>query len=70
MAKKKAGKPKMPSTTTPAETEMRHIQIQLPDDAYQRGKQLAKENGLSLAAYVRQAVLQRIRDDAGKRTGA
>jgi hypothetical protein len=67
MAKKKTGKPQMPASAPP-ETEMRHIQIQLPADPYDRGKEIARDNGLSMAAYVRQAVLQRIREDSAKKT--
>jgi len=47
-----------------AESEMRHIQVQLPADAYDHGKVIARANGLSMAAYVRQAILQRIRHDS------
>jgi hypothetical protein len=61
---KKTEKPKMPAPA--AAPKMRHIQIQIPDDAYQRGKKVARENGLSLTAYTRQALLQRIRADAGE----
>ena len=63
MAKKKTEKP---NTSTATETEIRHIQLQLPADAYDRGKEIAKANGLSMAAYVRQAILQRIRADSGE----
>ena len=46
------------------DSDMRHIQIQLPATAYDQGKGLAHGNGLSMAAYVRQAILERIRHDA------
>jgi hypothetical protein len=62
MAKKKTiGASKMPVA---AEPELRHIQVQLPAEPYELGKVIARNNGLSMAAYVRQAILQRIRDDA------
>jgi hypothetical protein len=67
MAKKKTARRKMPVAAA-VESEIRHIQIQLPADAYERGKQVARSNGLSMAAYVRQAILQRIREDL-ERTG-
>jgi hypothetical protein len=51
----------MPTPAT--DSEVRHIQIQLPAVSYERGKAVARENGLSMAAYVRQAILQRIRAD-------
>jgi hypothetical protein len=65
MTRKKAGKPKMPVGIATS-SEIRNIQIQLPADPYERGKEIAKANGLSMAAYVRQAILQRIREDAGE----
>jgi len=69
MAKKKAARPKMPSVlSTPKAPvrlgEVRHIQIQIPVGPYERGKELAAANGLSMNAYVRQAILQRIRQDS------
>ena len=66
MAKKKIARPTVQAAT---ESEVRHIQIQLPADAYERGKQVARANGLSMAAYVRQAILQRIRQDSGQIEG-
>jgi hypothetical protein len=63
MARKKAGKPKMAVGVTTG-SEIRNIQIQLPAEPYEKGKEIARANGLSMAAYVRQAILQRIRQDA------
>lgn len=62
VAKKKTEKPKVVAQAK-AESDIRHIQIQLPVDAYERGKAAAKANGLSMSAYVRQAVLKQIRTD-------
>jgi hypothetical protein len=45
------------------------MRIELPSDIYERGKEIAKANGLSLAAYVRMAIIQRIRQDAGESKG-
>jgi hypothetical protein len=45
------------------DSNIRNIQIQLPAGPYEQGKEIAKANGLSMAAYVRQAILQRIRQD-------
>jgi hypothetical protein len=59
MAKKKGGR-MVPAT----DSDVRHIQIQLPAEPYDRGKEIAKANGLSMAAYVRQTLLQRMRDDS------
>lgn len=47
-----------------AKPEIRHIQIELPVEPYEAGKAIARANGLSLSAYVRQAILQRIRQDS------
>jgi hypothetical protein len=65
MAKKKRSMPKR-TPLQPAVTQMR---IELPSDIYERGKAIAKANGLSLAAYVRMAIIQRIRQDAGESKG-
>jgi hypothetical protein len=62
MAKRKAGEPKMTAT----EPEIRHARLELSGDDYKRMKNVAKANGLSVAAYIRQAVLQRIRRDEGE----
>lgn len=62
---------KMPPTAeVDADLELRHIQIKLAADAYDRGKRIAKANGLSMNAYVRQAVLQRIRSDSEQMEGS
>jgi hypothetical protein len=68
MARKKTEKPKM-AVGVATSSEIRNIQIQLPADPYEKGKEVAKANGLSMAAYVRQAVLQRIRQDIEEMDG-
>lgn len=69
MAPQKKTEKKMPVgvATNP---NIRHIQIQLPADSYERGKEVAKANGLSMAAYIRQAILQRIRQDLDDMEGS
>jgi hypothetical protein len=59
MAKKKTGARKVPATAP----EIRHARVELPDPDYERLKQAARDRGLSVAAYIRQAVLLQIRRD-------
>lgn len=65
MAKKKAGAKKM---TTPAAAEpvMRHARIELPDDDYERLKAAAKRDYITVAAYIRRAVMKTIQEDERK----
>ena len=58
MAKKTGGR-KMPAGTE----KIKHARIELPDRDYEAVREMAKANGLSIAAYIRQAVLQRVRRD-------
>jgi hypothetical protein len=60
-AKKKRAMPR--PTPLLNQSQVRHIQIELPAGPYEQGKEVARANGLSMAAYVRQAILQRIRED-------
>jgi hypothetical protein len=60
MAKKSAGTRKAPAT---AEATVRHARIELPDDDYQRLKASADRFRLSVSAYIRQAVMERIESD-------
>lgn len=60
MAKKKAGGKKVPASVEPT---IRHARIELEDADYERLKRVSKFNGLSVAAYIRQAVLKQIRRD-------
>lgn len=54
-------KPK--KTKEPDPPQIRHARIELEDVDYERMKKVAKANGLSVSAYIRQAVLQRVRAD-------
>jgi hypothetical protein len=62
MARKKTARPKVVGQAK-AESSIRHIQVQLPVGPYEQGKKIAQANGLSMAAYVRQAILKQIRAD-------
>jgi predicted DNA-binding protein len=65
MAKKKAEAKKMaPAATEPV---IRHARIELPDEDYQRLKRAAKAVHIAVAAYIRQAVMERIEDDERRR---
>lgn len=65
MAKKKAGaKKKMPATAE--EKVVRHARIELPDEDYRRLKQAADRYHISVAAYIRMAVMERIERDESK----
>jgi hypothetical protein len=67
MTKKKAGA-KMPQT---AKADLiRHARIELPDADYRRLEAQAKRYRLSVAAYIRQAVIQRIEHDEATVTGS
>ena len=48
---------------------IRHARIELPDGDYRAVKDVARANGLSLAAYIRMAVLQRLRSDRSQMEG-
>lgn len=65
MAKVKAAKAKPAPAANSA--VVRHARIELDDEAFTRLKRAAKGNGLSVAAYIRRAVLQEIRRDEGGR---
>jgi hypothetical protein len=58
MAKKKPGG-KVPATSN--QPTIRHARIELDDNDYERLKRVAKSNGLSIAGFIRQAVLKQIR---------
>jgi hypothetical protein len=45
------------------------LRVELPTDTYEQAKAIAKANGLSLAGYVRMAIIQRVRQDAGESKG-
>jgi hypothetical protein len=63
MAKKRPGV-KVPATTT--EPVMRHARIELPDPIYRRLKAAADRYQLSMAGYIRMAVVERIEADERK----
>jgi hypothetical protein len=67
VAKKKPGVPKVPAVA--AEPIIRHARIELPDDDYQRLKRAADRVRISVAAYIRQAVMERIEDDERRSGG-
>jgi hypothetical protein len=48
------------------DVEMRHARIELPDADYQRLKRAADRVHISVAAYIRQAVMERIAEDERK----
>lgn len=64
---KKSGAKKMPATAE--DKTVRHARIELEDADYERLRRVAKANGLSIAAYIRQAVLRQIRRDEAGGTG-
>jgi hypothetical protein len=43
--------------------QIRHARLEVSDDDYERLKRVAKSNGLAVAAYIRQAVLEQVRRD-------
>ncbi|QEH39312.1 hypothetical protein OJF2_79270 (plasmid) [Aquisphaera giovannonii] len=59
-AKRTEAKVKAPAAK---EEVTRHARIELSDSDYELVKSVAKRDGLSLAAYIRMAVLQRARRD-------
>jgi hypothetical protein len=65
MAKRKTGPSKMPASPPVG----RHARIELPDPDYKRLKKAASARGLSIAAYIRQAVLMQIRRDEKDEVG-
>jgi hypothetical protein len=70
VARKKAEKPRVVGQIKVG-SPIRHVQIQIPAGPYEQGKRIAEENGLSWAAYVRQALLKQIRADLdGMKVGA
>jgi hypothetical protein len=64
------GKPKSGAARKPksADKPIRHARLEFADEDYQRLKRIAKSNGLAVAAYIRQAVLQRMRRDESTET--
>ena len=48
---------------------IRHARIQLPDNDYAAVKEVARSNGLSVAAYIPMAILQPVRRDRAESEG-
>ena len=67
IATKKTGARKVQATTK--KEVIRHARIELPDDDYTAVKEVARSNGLSVAAYIRMATLQRVRRDRAESEG-
>jgi hypothetical protein len=65
MAKKKAERKQVPATAE--EKIVRHARIELPDDDYQRLKGAADRFRISVSAYIRMAVMERIERDETSR---
>lgn len=57
---KKTGAKKMGASAEPA---IRHARIELPDSDYKRLKAAADRYHISMAGYIRQAVMERIERD-------
>jgi len=51
------------------EEVIRHARIELPGDDYTAVKEVARSNGLGVAAYIRMAILQRVRRDRAESEG-
>jgi hypothetical protein len=64
MAKKQAGRKEVPAI--PEDKVMRHARIELPDEDYQRLKGGADRYHISVSAYIRMAVMERIERDEAK----
>ena len=65
MAKKKASGKVQATKTEPI---MRHARIELPDPIYKRLRAAADRYQISLAGYIRMAVVERIESDEAKGT--
>lgn len=64
MAKAKTGGKKMPATEPVA--RMKHARIELPEADYERLRRAAERDYISISAYIRRAVMQRIERDESK----
>jgi predicted DNA-binding protein len=60
---KKTGAKKVQATAEPV---MKHARIELPDEDYERLKAAAKRYHISVAGYIRMAVMERIEHDESK----
>jgi hypothetical protein len=64
MPKKKTEPKKMPATSE--EKSVKHARIELPEKDYQRLKAAAGLYHISVAAYIRMAVMERIERDESR----
>ncbi len=64
MAKKQTESHKVPAVAE--DKVMRHARIELPDEDYQRLKGGADRYRISVSAYIRMAVMERIERDESK----
>lgn len=67
-AKAKAGGKKVVGQLK-AGASVRHVQVKIPAAAYEDAKRISDADGLSMAAYVRRALLRQIRADVEERKG-
>jgi hypothetical protein len=67
MATKKTGSRKVQAT--PKKDIIRLARVELPDDDYTAVNEVARSNGLSVTAYIRKAILQRVRRDRTESEG-
>lgn len=67
MATKKTGARKVQATAK--KEVIRHARIELPGDDYTAVQEVARSNGLGVAAYIRMAILQRVRRDRAESEG-
>ena len=64
MAKKKTTPPKGPKMQAIAdEKDIGHARIELPRHDFERLRKLSRARGLSISAYIRQAVLLAMKED-------
>lgn len=63
MAKKK---PAAPGDLSRGKQVIRHARVELPDEQYRLVQSVAEFKGLTLAGYIRQAILDRALEDRAK----
>jgi hypothetical protein len=66
MAKKTAGAKNMqPAASPPKKRTGIAVRLEIPPRDHERLSRLARERGLTLASYARQALYERMKDDEG-----
>ncbi len=55
---------------TSRKKDIRHARLEIQPDDYTSLQRVATKNGLSVAAYIRQAVLRQVRRDAAEISAA